>query len=82
MQKQTRSVALPAPTVSPALWMTLLLFLMATAMMGCEMEIEDDVEVAPPEDIEEPEEDEDNDEDDEEEDSASLRDSGSSVHRA
>ena len=82
MRKQTRSIALPAPTVSPAVWMTLLLFLLATAMMGCEMEIEDDVEVTPPEEVEEPEDDADNGENDEEEDAASLRDSGLPLHRA
>lgn len=37
MQKQTRSIALSMPTVTPAVWMTLLLFLLATAMMGCEL---------------------------------------------
>ncbi|MFO7774676.1 MAG: hypothetical protein R6W89_02645 [Candidatus Hydrogenedentota bacterium] len=90
MQKQPRSIALSAPTVTPALWMTLLLFLLATAMMGCEPA--DDVEgdgndengesvgeILP---TEEPEEDEDTGENDEDEDSASLRDSGQALPRA
>ena len=86
MHKQTRSIALSAPTVSPVLWMTLLLFLLATAMMGCEPEVVDDPEVAPPEDPEEPEDpedDEDNEDNDEnDEDSALLRDSGLGLARA
>lgn len=90
MQKQPRSIALSAPTVTPALWMTLLLFLLATAMMGCEPadDVEGDEndengesvgEILP---TEEPEEDEDTGENDEDEDSASLRDSGQALPRA
>lgn len=83
MQKQPRSIALSAPTVTPALWMTLLLFLLATAMMGCEPA--DDVEGDENDEngeTEEPEEDEDTGENDEDEDSASLRDSGQALPRA
>lgn len=80
MQKQTRSIALPVPTVSPAIWMTLLLFLLATAMMGCEaVEDVEEIEIEEPEELEE---DEDNGENDEDEDSASLRDSDLALHRA
>ncbi|MFP4172095.1 MAG: hypothetical protein ACLFV4_04200 [Candidatus Hydrogenedentota bacterium] len=89
MQKQTRSIALSMPTVTPAVWMTLLLFLLATAMMGCELaeDMEEDLNG----EGEEPEEDEgngengdggDNGENGEDGDSASLWDSGRALPRA
>ncbi len=79
MHERTRSVALPVPTVGPAVWMTLLLFLLATTMMGCEApEDFEDIELEAPG---EPEE-EDYDDNGEEEDSASLPYSGAVVQRA
>lgn len=73
MQDRVRAIAqaVPAPVVGPAVWMTLLLFLMAVAMMGCEPAEDFDVDVEPDVEEEEPE-DENDDNDNGEEGSAAA----------